>query len=78
MCIESHGRQIVVTGEIHMQGFSREHAALASRYHGQKAEIAKNYARTGWQNLINFGIVPFDFDIQMTTIKRIKRLKLKS
>ncbi|MBL4754502.1 MAG: aconitate hydratase, partial [Flavobacteriales bacterium] len=33
----------------------------APRYLGQKFAIAKSYARIGWQNLINFGIVPFEF-----------------
>ncbi|MDX1671680.1 MAG: aconitate hydratase, partial [Balneolaceae bacterium] len=28
---------------------------------GQSAVIAKSYARIGWQNLANFGIVPFEF-----------------
>lgn len=60
-CMESHGGHIVIAGENYAQGSSREHAALAPRYLGQKAVIAKSYARIGWQNLINFGIVPFEF-----------------
>ncbi|UII25022.1 hypothetical protein LVD15_17120 [Fulvivirga maritima] len=52
---------IVIGGENYAQGSSREHAALAPRFLGQKAVIAKSYARIGWQNLINFGIVPFEF-----------------
>ena len=51
----------VIAGENYAQGSSREHAALAPRYLGQKFVIAKSYARIGWQNLINFGIVPFEF-----------------
>jgi len=51
----------VVAGENYAQGSSREHAALAPRYLGQKCSIAKSYARIGWQNLINFGMVPFEF-----------------
>lgn len=51
----------VVAGENYAQGSSREHAALAPRYLGQKFAIAKSYARIGWQNLINFGMVPFEF-----------------
>ncbi len=58
---DEHGGHIVVGGENYAQGSSREHAALAPRYLGQKAVIAKSYARIGWQNLINFGIVPFEF-----------------
>ncbi|MDX1627112.1 MAG: aconitate hydratase [Fulvivirga sp.] len=62
VCMESHGGHIVVAGENYAQGSSREHAALAPRYLGQKAVIAKSYARIGWQNLINFGIIPFEFE----------------
>jgi aconitate hydratase len=51
----------VVAGENYAQGSSREHAALSPRYLGQKFAIAKSYARIGWQNLINFGIIPFEF-----------------
>ncbi len=52
---------VVVAGENYAQGSSREHAAIAPRYLGQKAVIAKSYARIGWQNLINFGIAPLEF-----------------
>jgi aconitate hydratase len=55
------GGHIVVAGENYAQGSSREHAALAPRYLGQVAVIAKSYARIGWQNLINFGILPLEF-----------------
>jgi aconitate hydratase len=51
----------VIAGENYAQGSSREHAALSPRYLGQKFTIAKSYARIGWQNLINFGIIPFEF-----------------
>jgi len=51
----------VIAGENYAQGSSREHAALAPRYLGQKFAIAKSYARIGWQNLINFGMIPFEF-----------------
>ena len=53
---------VVVAGSNYAQGSSREHAALAPRYLGQKAVLAKTYARIGWQNLINFGILPLEFD----------------
>ncbi len=59
---DSLGGHIVVAGENYAQGSSREHAALAPRYLGQKAVIAKSYARIGRQNLINFGIIPFVFE----------------
>jgi aconitate hydratase len=52
---------VVVAGENYAQGSSREHAAIAPRYLGQHAVLAKSYARIGWQNLINFGIIPLEF-----------------
>ncbi|MTI32110.1 aconitate hydratase [Xanthovirga aplysinae] len=52
---------VVIAGENYAQGSSREHAALCPRFLGQKAVLAKSYARIGWQNLINFGIIPFEF-----------------
>ena len=57
----SAGGHVVVAGENYAQGSSREHAAIAPRYLGQRAAIAKSYARIGWQNLINFGIAPLEF-----------------
>ena len=51
----------VVAGENYGQGSSREHAALAPRYLGLRAVIAKSFARIHWQNLVNFGIVPLTF-----------------
>ena len=56
-----HGGHVVVAGENYAQGSSREHAALAPKYLGQVAVLAKSYARIGWQNLINFGILPLEF-----------------
>ncbi|MAO64663.1 MAG: aconitate hydratase [Balneola sp.] len=58
---EEHGGHMVIAGENYAQGSSREHAAIAPRYLGQRAVIAKSYARIGWQNLVNFGIPPFEF-----------------
>lgn len=57
----TNGGHVVVAGDNYAQGSSREHAAIAPRYLGQKAVIAKSYARIGWQNLINFGIAPLEF-----------------
>lgn len=51
----------VVGGINYGQGSSREHAALAPRYLGVKAVIAKSFARIHWQNLCNFGILPLVF-----------------
>ena len=59
---ENHGGHIVIAGDNYAQGSSREHAAIAPRYLGQKAVIAVSYARIGWQNLINFGILPLEFE----------------
>ncbi|MGR9086449.1 MAG: aconitate hydratase [Gammaproteobacteria bacterium] len=51
----------VVGGANYGQGSSREHAALAPRYLGVKAVIAKGFARIHLQNLGNFGILPLIF-----------------
>jgi aconitate hydratase len=60
--IKNYSGHIVVAGENYAQGSSREHAAMCPRYLGQMAVLAKSYARLGWQNLINFGIIPFVFE----------------
>lgn len=57
-----NGGHVTIAGENYAQGSSREHAALAPRYLGQVAVIAKSYARIGWQNLANFGILPLEFE----------------
>ncbi len=51
----------VVGGANYGQGSSREHAALAPRYLGVKAVIAKGFSRIHLQNLSNFGILPLIF-----------------
>lgn len=58
----AYGGHVVVAGENYAQGSSREHAAIAPRYLGQAAVLARGYARLGWQNLINFGILPLEFE----------------
>lgn len=58
---EEHNGHVVIAGENYAQGSSREHAAIAPRYLGMRAVIAKSYARIGWQNLVNFGIPPLEF-----------------
>jgi len=55
------GGGFIVGGENYGQGSSREHAALAAKYLGVKAIIAKSFARIHLANLINFGIVPLTF-----------------
>jgi aconitate hydratase len=59
---EKFGGHLIVAGKNYAQGSSREHAALAPKYLGQIAVIAIGYARIGWQNLVNFGILPFEFE----------------
>lgn len=56
-----HQGHAIISGENYGQGSSREHAALAPRYLGLRAVIAKSFARIHWQNLINFGILPLVF-----------------
>ncbi len=51
----------IVGGSNYGQGSSREHAALAPRYLGVKAVLARSYARIHSQNLVNFGILPLVF-----------------
>jgi len=55
------GGGFIVGGENYGQGSSREHAALAPKYLGVKAVIAKSFARIHLANLVNFGIVPLAF-----------------
>ncbi|MFQ5442004.1 MAG: aconitate hydratase [Thermodesulfobacteriota bacterium] len=52
----------VIGGENYGQGSSREHAALCPMYLGIKAVIAKSFARIHKANLINFGILPLEFE----------------
>jgi aconitate hydratase len=63
------GTSFVVGGQNYGQGSSREHAALAPRYLGLRAVIAKSYARIHKANLINFGILPLELaaegDVQL-------------
>lgn len=56
-----HGGHIIIAGENYGQGSSREHAALAPRFLGLHAVLAKSFARIHWQNLVNFGIIPLTF-----------------
>lgn len=57
----SAGCGVVVAGENYGQGSSREHAAIAPRYLGIRAKIAKSFARIHKANLVNFGILPLVF-----------------
>jgi aconitate hydratase len=80
---KDHTGFCIIAGENYAQGSSREHAALSPRYLGQKFAIAKSYARIGWQNLINFGIIPFEFKntsdwdkLEQNDILRIEGLRI--
>src|SRR6266480_479895 len=59
--VRDAGGHVVVAGENYGQGSSREHAAIAPRFLGLQAVVAKNFARIHWQNLVNFGILPLEF-----------------
>ena len=52
----------IVGGDNYGQGSSREHAAIAPRYLGIKAILALSFARIHRNNLINFGILPIEFN----------------
>ncbi|WP_448073294.1 aconitate hydratase [Georgenia yuyongxinii] len=55
------GPHVIVGGDNYGQGSSREHAAIAPRYLGLRAVVAKSFARIHWQNLANFGILALEF-----------------
>jgi aconitate hydratase len=55
------GDVMIVGGDNYGQGSSREHAALAPRYLGVRAKVAKSFARIHKANLCNFGILPLTF-----------------
>jgi aconitate hydratase len=56
------GSSVVVGGEIYGQGSSREAAVLAPLHLGVRAVLAKSFARIHRANLINWGLVPLEFD----------------
>ena len=56
-----HTGSLIVAGKNYGQGSSREHAALAPRYLGVHAVLARGFARIHQRNLINFGILPLTF-----------------
>ncbi len=59
---KEHGGGIIVGGENYGQGSSREHAAIAPMFLGVQAVIVKSFARIHRSNLINFGILPLQFE----------------
>ncbi len=58
---QKHGG-FIIGGKNYGQGSSREHAAIAPRFLGVKAVIAKSFARIHAANLVNFGILPLEFE----------------
>ncbi|MBD3210257.1 aconitate hydratase [Candidatus Micrarchaeota archaeon] len=56
------GGGFIIGGENYGQGSSREHAAIAPLYLGVRTVIAKNFARIHKANLVNWGIVPLEFE----------------
>jgi aconitate hydratase len=55
------GEGFIVAGENYGQGSSREQAALAPRYLGIRAVIARSFARIHRANMVNFGLLPLTF-----------------
>jgi aconitate hydratase len=53
---------IIVAGKSYGQGSSREHAALCPMYLGVRAVLAKSFERIHKANLINFCILPIEFN----------------
>src|SRR5882724_9505343 len=56
------GTGVIVGGEIYGQGSSREAAVLGPLHLGVRAVLAKSFARIHRANLINWGLVPLEFD----------------
>ena len=69
-CLDN-GSGVIVAKSNYGQGSSREHAAIAPRYLGIKAVIAASFARIHKKNLINFGILPIELDIEADLLDSI-------
>lgn len=59
---QAAGDGFIIGGHNYGQGSSREQAALAPRYLGIRAVIAKSFARIHLANLVNFGLLPLVFE----------------
>lgn len=70
-CLENNGG-VIVAKDNYGQGSSREHAAIAPRYLGIKMVIAKSFARIHKKNLINFGIIPVEANIDADVLDELK------
>jgi aconitate hydratase len=82
MACRGNAGSFVVGGDNYGQGSSREHAALAPRFLGLRAVIARSFARIHAQNLVNFGILPLIFekpvdweDISQDDVLRMENLR---
>jgi aconitate hydratase len=60
--VKAKGGGIIVGGENYGQGSSREHAAIAPMFLGIQAVLVRSFARIHRSNLINFGILPLQFE----------------
>ncbi len=69
---QAHSGGIIVAKENYGQGSSREHAAIAPRYLGIQVVIAKSFARIHKKNLINFGILPIEMDIEAEVLDQLE------
>ena len=56
------GSGVIVGGELYGHGSSREAAVLSPLHLGVRAVIAKSFARIHRANLINWGLLPLEFD----------------
>jgi aconitate hydratase len=56
------GGGLIVAGQAYGQGSSREVAAIAPMYLGVRAVLAKGFARIHRANLINWGMLPLEFE----------------
>jgi aconitate hydratase len=56
------GQGVIVGGELYGQGSSREAAVLSPLHLGVRAVLAKSFARIHRANLVNWGLLPLEFD----------------
>ena len=56
------GDGVIVGGELYGQGSSREAAVLSPLHLGVRAVLVKSFARIHRANLVNWGLVPLEFD----------------
>ncbi len=69
---QEYGDGVIVAKDNYGQGSSREHASIAPRYLGIKMVIAKSFARIHKKNLINFGIMPVECDIEADLLDELE------